>query len=79
MGDSLSQRATNEASKGECSSDPKQLLELEKLELEIVDLRRSAWLKPAVMIPIDATLVTLGLSWALGVFEVTCPPFLIQS
>src|SRR5262249_28453726 len=45
-------------------------LEVEKLKLEVADLRRSSWLKPAVMIPIVGTLVTLGLSWSLGVFDV---------
>lgn len=51
-------------------ADVKQLFEVEKLKLEITDLKRSPWVKPAVMIPIVATLVTLGLSWALGVFDV---------
>lgn len=52
------------------SSEAKQSLELEKLRLEISDLKRSAWFQPSVMIPIVATLVTLGLSWGLGVFDV---------
>jgi hypothetical protein len=60
----------SEPANSEPSNDSKELLELEKLKLEIVDLKRSAWLKPAVMIPTVATLVTLGLSWALGVFDV---------
>jgi len=69
------QIAVSDATNPEASTDPKQSLELEKLKieklkLEISDLKRSAWLKPPVMIPIVATLVTLGLSWALGVFGV---------
>jgi hypothetical protein len=60
----------SQAPKTESPPDPKQLLEFEKLKLEIADLRRSAWFKPAVMIPIVATLVTLGISWGLGVFDV---------
>jgi hypothetical protein len=64
------QIAVSDATNPEASTDPKQSLELEKLKLEISDLKRSAWLKPPVMIPIVATLVTLGLSWALGVFDV---------
>ena len=70
MGTVASQPVVSEATKPETSPDPKQLLEVEKLKLEISDLKRSAWLEPAVMIPIVATLVTLGLSWALGVFDV---------
>jgi hypothetical protein len=54
----------------EIPPDPKQALEAEKLKLEIAELKRSAWVKPAVMIPIVATLVTLGISWGLGVFDV---------
>jgi hypothetical protein len=61
---------SSQAPKTEPSPDTKQPLELEKLKLEIAELRRSAWFKPAVMIPIVATLVTLGISWGLGVFDV---------
>jgi hypothetical protein len=45
-------------------------LEMLKLRLEIADLSRSPWIKPSVLIPIVATLVTLGISQWLGVFDV---------
>jgi hypothetical protein len=57
-------------SQSEPALSRKQDLEIEKLNLEIAELRRSAWFKPAVMIPILATLVTIGISWRLGVFDV---------
>jgi hypothetical protein len=54
---------------GNDASDERKASELQKLRMEIVDLRRSPWLKPSVSIPIFATLATLALSQYLGVFE----------
>lgn len=45
-------------------------LEKAKIRLEIAELQRSPWTKPSVMIPIMATIVTLAVSQALGVFDV---------
>jgi len=45
-------------------------LEREKLRLEIRNLNRSTWFQPGTVIPLVATLVTLGLSWVYGVFDV---------
>ena len=42
---------------------------LEKQQLELADLRRSAWTKPGTMIPILATLATLAFAQYQGVFE----------
>lgn len=49
--------------------DEKSQLELQKLRLEIRNLKRSAWFQPPVAIPLIATLVTLLLSQYLGVFK----------
>ena len=48
----------------------KDTLEEQKLRLEIASLQRSPWLTPAIVIPLVATLGTVGLSWGLGVFDV---------
>ena len=45
-------------------------LEQTKLRLEIEELRRSPWGKPAVIVPIGAALFTLAISQYLGVFDV---------
>jgi hypothetical protein len=50
--------------------DRAQSLQEEKLKLEIADLKRSPWSKPSVVVPILVTLITLGLSQYLGVFDV---------
>jgi uncharacterized protein YjbI with pentapeptide repeats len=42
----------------------------EKLALEIRGLRRSPWAQPVVLVPLFVTLVTVGLSQYLGVFDV---------
>jgi hypothetical protein len=52
------------------SAKSRDCLEREKLRLEIVALKRSAWRQPSVILPIAAALVTLGLSQYLGVFDV---------
>src|SRR5258708_30003794 len=45
-------------------------LKRQKLLLENAELRKSQWLKPAVMAPIIAGLVTLFIAQRLGVFDV---------
>jgi hypothetical protein len=49
---------------------PATQLQQEKLSLEIIELRRSAWTKPTVVLPALAAVGTLALSQYLGVFEV---------
>lgn len=49
---------------------PSTQLQQEKLSLEINELRRSAWTKPTVVLPVLAAVGTLALSQYLGVFEV---------
>lgn len=61
-------RHSNAASTHESATE--EQLKRKKLQLEIADLQRSPWLKPAVFIPIAATLVTLAISQYLGVFNV---------
>ena len=43
---------------------------VEKLNLEIKDLKRTSWAKPGVMIPIVATLGTIAFAQYQGVFDV---------
>jgi hypothetical protein len=45
-------------------------LQRKKLALEIAELKRSAWMKPTVVLPVAAAVGTLALSQYLGVFEV---------
>jgi uncharacterized protein YjbI with pentapeptide repeats len=42
----------------------------EKLLLEVRELRRSPWTRPVVLVPLFVTVVTVGLSQYLGVFDV---------
>ncbi len=58
--------AVNSNSAAEAKAD----LELQKLRLEIAEIRRSPWAKPSVIIPIAATIATLTFSQYLGVFDV---------
>ncbi|MFC4313181.1 pentapeptide repeat-containing protein [Steroidobacter flavus] len=50
--------------------DARDALTQQKLALEIRDLQRSAWTRPAIIVPIAVSLATLGLSQYLGIFDV---------
>lgn len=52
------------------SSKPTATLQEAKLALEIAELQRSTWTKPAVILPVAGTIITLAISQYLGVFEV---------
>jgi hypothetical protein len=67
---SISEQATVTNRNVVAQSQPEQNLQDIKLALEIAELRRSPWLKPSVVVPIIAALLTLGLSQYLGVFDV---------
>lgn len=54
----------------EPAPDPNADLGREKLRLEIRDLKKSSWTQPGTIIPLLATVITLGLSWVFGVFDV---------
>ncbi|MBL0917101.1 MAG: hypothetical protein IBJ14_00215 [Hydrogenophaga sp.] len=45
-------------------------LRVQKTQLEIKGLRRKPWLQPGTIIPILATVGTIGLAWQQGVFDV---------